>query len=180
MRRAKWAARKRAKGGSAAPSGWDKVVGFVKDATRCRLLVLPCSARKRPTRTAVPALELYDGPAYQSLRKLVARGGLPADVMIVIVSARYGVISPSDLVRPYDRRLDPSRDARLIASARRRLTKVAARLCPRRVLSLLGRDYRACLPSTWMTAPNVEHVNGPHGRRVRQMLDWLESESTCV
>lgn len=151
----------------------------MKGAEVTRLLILPCSARKRAARSPLPALQLYDGPAYQSLRKLIAREALPVDVMIRIVSAKYGLLSPSELIRTYDKRLDPDRDRALVTATRRKLTQLASSLQPRRVMSLLGNDYRLCLPTAWTTAKHVEHASGPPGQRVRHMLDWLESEGSC-
>lgn len=95
------------------------------------------------------------------------------------MSAKYGVLKPDDLIRTYDHRLDLTRDWDLIVSTRRKLDRLWRKLRPRRVLTLLGRDYRACLPSTWVTL-NIEHADGPPGRRVRQMLDWLGSGAPCA
>ncbi|MBK7072932.1 MAG: hypothetical protein IPH44_11575 [Myxococcales bacterium] len=149
-------------------------------ASPTRLLLLPCSARKRRL-TRAPALDLYDGPAFQSLRKLVASGGMPPGVLVRIVSAKYGLLGMEDLIGYYDRRIDPVRDVRLIATTRRRLSACVARSRPSEVLCLLGRDYRACLPSSWEAAgaPIVRVVQGPPGSRVRQMLDWLEAGPCC-
>ena len=37
----------------------------------CRMLILSCSSRKKPTNRQMPAIERYDGPAFRVLRKFL-------------------------------------------------------------------------------------------------------------
>lgn len=60
-------------------------------ASDCRLLILSCSQRKRSTSNLLPAIERYDGPAFQVLRKFLREFPLEAeslDVYILKVGAR--------------------------------------------------------------------------------------------
>lgn len=143
-----------------------------------RLLLLACSARKRPARSEVPALSLYDGPAYRSVRKLIRSDSFPRDVTIRVVSAKHGLLGPDDAIATYDRRIDPARDAALIAATQRALAALGRRAGPREVFCFLSRDYQACLPPAWRTAggsTRLTFASGPPGQRVRQMLDWLNN-----
>lgn len=142
-----------------------------------RLLILSCSARKRPLRPSAPAMELYDGPLYRSLRRLAARGAWPPDTTIRIVSAKYGVIAPNTPIRPYDRRLVPARDAALIATSRTTLRRLINRLRPAEVCINLSRDYEAVVPNQALARSTVTRISGPPGQRVRDVLNWLGAEA---
>jgi len=73
-----------------------------------RLLLLVCSDRTRSGGRLTAALERYDGPQFRSLRHLRAAGLLPVDLVIRIVSAKYGLLRPEDKIANYDRRLNPA------------------------------------------------------------------------
>jgi len=58
-----------------------------------RLLILSCSQRKRPDPGLLPAIERYDGPVFQVVRRYLREqpaGSKQLDVFIL--SARYGLI----------------------------------------------------------------------------------------
>ena len=59
-------------------------------------LLLACSKRKRTWVGSVPALDLYDGGAYRVVRKLRRERGLPANLHILILSARYGLLGAEE------------------------------------------------------------------------------------
>lgn len=76
-----------------------------------RLLILGCSATKRPDPGTLPAIERYDGPAYRVVRKHLAE--LPAGSLlglrILVLSAKYGLIGGWDWIANYDEKLTRSR-----------------------------------------------------------------------
>ena len=96
---------------------------------RRRLLLLGCSERKRRVRGSVPAIDLYDGPHFRSLRRLQMAGSIPSDV--IILSAKYGLLRPQDLIHDYDRRLNPECDGALVSKIRRQLQRLKATARPR-------------------------------------------------
>jgi cytoplasmic iron level regulating protein YaaA (DUF328/UPF0246 family) len=59
-----------------------------------RLLILACSARKRLDRSALPAIERYDGVNFRILKKLQREHAFPHDLDVLILSAKYGLLSP--------------------------------------------------------------------------------------
>lgn len=78
------------------------------------LLILSCSARKRPEQRHLFAFERYDGPAWRVLRA----AGWPdvlngPDCRVVVLSAEYGPISSYAQIPFYDRRLDHARAVEL-------------------------------------------------------------------
>lgn len=76
------------------------------------LLMLACSQRKRAGEQAMPALDLYQGVMYQTLR---VHADLQAMPQLAILSAEHGFLRPEDCVRPYDRCMDARRADALMA-----------------------------------------------------------------
>jgi hypothetical protein len=54
-----------------------------------RLLILACSQRKTDVRDAVPPIELYDGPAWRTLRAYLAQTN-DEHLTVLALSASYG------------------------------------------------------------------------------------------
>jgi hypothetical protein len=77
-----------------------------------RLLILACSARKRPGAGLVPARDRYDGPLWQTLRAADPHGRLAE---VTFLSARFGFRAASTPIGAYDARLTPDIAARMIA-----------------------------------------------------------------
>jgi hypothetical protein len=99
----------------------------------------------------------------------------PVDLVIRIVSAKYGLLRPEDKIANYDRRLNPIRDRTLIARTRKRLERLATRGSLLSVFGILGRDYLGVIPNSWLAGrkTSLRLASGPPGARVRQMLDWI-------
>ena len=70
------------------------------------LLILGCSSKKRKDYGRAPALEVYDGPNFKSLRKYLRENRWPPGLMIKIISAKYEIIDATTLIEPYDKRLE--------------------------------------------------------------------------
>jgi hypothetical protein len=128
-----------------------------------RLVVVGCSRHKRTTAARLSALELYEGGCVPALRaRLGDRPELRARLRIL--SAEYGIVRADDLLRPYDRRLDADRAARLRLSA-------AASLAGERVREVLVAaeplylyliaDLLAKGPRVWWTPEprDTDYVN---------------------
>ncbi|MCL4296250.1 MAG: hypothetical protein KJ077_11000 [Anaerolineae bacterium] len=60
-------------------------------------LILACSDKKRDT--SGPAIEVYDGQLFTTLRKY------PPRLDTFILSAKYGLISAQQCIQPYDQRI---------------------------------------------------------------------------
>lgn len=140
-----------------------------------RLLVIACSQKKTSKDTPVPAIERYDGPAYRVLRKYL-REFPDAAPTVVILSAKFGLISSDHPTPPYDCRL--SRESaldlrpRVMASAREILgsrTWNAIAVCA-------GRDYRTALGGFESLVPpgaEYEVIQGGQGTRLTHLKQWL-------
>jgi hypothetical protein len=135
-----------------------------------RLLIISCSARKIAATKPTAALNVYDGPLYRALRRRRADGSFPSDIVIKIVSAKHGLLSEDAPIRSYDKRLDPKRDARLLAETRSSLAAIVKKHAPTSVCISLGKDYAQALPA--LDDGVAVRVQGPPGSRVRKVLDW--------
>lgn len=62
-------------------------------------LLIGCGARKLDH--AAPARDLYTGPLFRAARTYAEASGLPW----AILSARYGLVMPEQVIEPYDYRL---------------------------------------------------------------------------
>lgn len=84
----------------------------LRRVTRRRLLVLACSATKRPDPGYLPARERYDGPLWRTLRATDPDG---RRAKVAFLSARYGFRTADTPIQDYDARLTPDLAARMIA-----------------------------------------------------------------
>jgi hypothetical protein len=76
-----------------------------------RLLMLACSASKSRQISAIPALDRYTGPLWQTLKATDSAGRL---AFASVLSAHIGWKPASTLVASYERRLTPARARELL------------------------------------------------------------------
>jgi len=74
-----------------------------------RLLIISCSQRKTNISNPAPAIEVYDGPIYRTLRKMKKHQQFPNNLHTIIISAKYGVLGLYDLIDLYDLKMTESR-----------------------------------------------------------------------
>lgn len=140
------------------------------------LLLMGCSRRKSPRLRRGPAWDLYDGPLFQVLKKALRdRPGWEADVAILIVSARHGVIDAGRVIATYDERLTAELSRRRGDPWARQLRAAVAGRSFRAVHVNLGRDYLGVLPDLgelFGTIP-LERAVGGIGSRNAQTRRWV-------
>ena len=165
---------------------------------RGRLLVLACSASKAAA--GATAVDLYQGPAYQVLRRyereLVERyGGTgkapdPHAPRVMVLSAEHGLVSRYRFLLPYDRKMDAPRAAELaeaVQDAEAALYVPAGPFSdrlehfpePLEVLAWGGKLYRQVLAS-WQEAglfrgARVHYSHGGIGTQLGQLRRWLDT-----
>ena len=64
-----------------------------------RIIILSCSNLKISFSTPRPALEVYDGPYFKTIRKLKREGRFPDNVTVLIISAEYGLLRLEDKIK---------------------------------------------------------------------------------
>lgn len=77
-----------------------------------RLLILGCSATKRPTPGWIPAIDRYDGPLWQTLRSADPQRTLAKTAFL---SARYGFGDATTPIQDYNLRLTEDLASKMVA-----------------------------------------------------------------
>lgn len=142
-----------------------------------RLLLISCSKRKRDTPEPLAALDRYDGPAYQVLRT-ARRAERAADVVTLILSAKFGLIAAEEPVHDYDQMMGQARAVELrdliVAQAQRLLLP---RLPVSATYIHMSSLYRSALDPS--IAPVLSHLGaltfatGRPGERLQRLRTWL-------
>ncbi len=144
-----------------------------------QLLMLACSQRKHAGDAALPAIEMYRGVMYQTLRTHADPRATP---QLVILSAEHGFLRPEDCIRAYDRRMDARRADALLANLQALLAPLAGladieavQLCGgaayRRVM-LAAVDAMKARGQIRAAAP-VTHSAGQLGEQRAQLGSYL-------
>lgn len=147
-----------------------------------KTLIIACSATKRPSSAPMPAIELYDGPAFRTLRK-----NRPPDLAVLILSAEHGLISEHELIAPYDRKMDRARAAELADQVARTLLDLeGAGAVACNVLFYGGACYRQAL-AIGLTLNRGEFLwrrmhrtHGGIGEQLGQLKAWLAAPPAAV
>lgn len=112
---------------------------------RWDLIVIPCGARKEPV--AAPAYQLYRGPYVRACLRTALM--LPADEYRVL-SAKYGLVSFTEILEPYEQRLD--RPGAITLDDVRAQVEAQGLRGARRVLALCAGPYRSMVRQLWPDA----------------------------
>lgn len=140
--------------------------------TSRRLVVLGCSAVKVEADSALPAVSLYDGPAYRVLRSYLRTHHWPGDLSLGILSAKYGLIGGISPISSYDQRMTPDRAAELRPTVMQTLTSFSHE--HHRVDLILGKDYLQSVDRDSLVCRGGVHVaEGPIGMKLHRFHDIL-------
>jgi hypothetical protein len=139
-----------------------------------RMLILACSQRKRPDEQLLPAVDRYDGPAFQVLRRFLRESPSEAPD-VLILSAEHGLI-PHDLpIAAYDRKMSPTRARELRPLVLAELDRITASRPPPETLVFAGKHYLPALNLDVSPPPNaaMKVCTGALGRKLAELHDWL-------
>jgi hypothetical protein len=109
-------------------------------------LILSCSRKKKAGVKSLPALERYDGPAFQVLRKFIVE--CPAEARkldIYILSAKFGLITSDQQIPCYDRQMDAKRAMELNPAATTELKRLLTNRKYRKLMINVGQNYLSVL-----------------------------------
>lgn len=143
---------------------------------RRRLLIVACSARKHPLDGRVPALDLYDGVAFRTLKKLRRENEFPDDVDVVILSAKYGLLRSGDLIEAYDLKMTSEIAKQQAEENVSELRRLLAQDHYREVFVSLGQTYCMAIRPTdaWQRSGVVVKKNrGRIGEQLKALKGWL-------
>ncbi len=140
-----------------------------------RLLIISCSERKEPGTGPLPAIDRYDGPAFRVLRKYL-REVKPEALIVLILSAKYGLIVADRRIEDYDCRLTASSAARL----RPKVLKVVKNVLDSGEWSSVGvcasKVYHIALDGLSGMVPvgaRLDLIEGGQGPRLTNLRAWL-------
>ena len=150
-----------------------------------RLLLLACTQTKRHASGPMPALRRYDGPSFRVLRKWQsANPDEAARLDILILSAKFGLITADAPITDYDRRLTPERADELGQAVSAGLTAFVTQHGPyTATLVHLGKDYRPAIVLEQIQDPAFGHItftSGGIGTRLGQLKRWLAATSEII
>ena len=138
------------------------------------LLIISCSQRKVQKPSPLPAIDLYDGPVYRTLRKIGREGRDPENLTILIISAKYGLIHCFAEIEPYDEKMTPQRASELRAGIQAKLKPYLQAHKFNQVFINLGKTYRQTLEGFHWGPVSTMEASGAIGLKTSQMKAWLE------
>lgn len=140
------------------------------------LLIIPCSKRKASLpKVRVPAIDLYDGPFYRIIRKTFRERGKPDNLDIMILSAKYGLITHNEIIANYDQKMTIPRAKALSSPVQARLRDTLKENRYEKVFINLGKLYMLALDGSrdLLDEYNVCCASGRIGERMQQLRNWI-------
>ena len=120
-----------------------------------------------------PAIEMYDGQAYRVLKK-----NFPKNVTVLIISAKYGVLRPFELVSWYDQEMTVKKAIDLRGQVQEEVMKINRNNDIERVFINLGYPYNLAISDDLMRYLdenfNLQVADGYIGMRLHQLKEWLK------
>lgn len=165
----------------------------MSDETPRRLLILSCSDRKNDAAPDAPqqlfgfmttrrarsldAWDVYAGVAFRVVKRRQREAAFPRDVDVLILSAKYGLITPEHEINYYDLKMTPEPAARRREANVRRLKGTMAGARYTEVFLMMGRTYLAALEplDDWGTGSTVIHRPGGIGIMLACLKSWLRA-----
>jgi len=142
------------------------------------LLIISCSDKKDHREGLIPAIQRYTGAWYGVMNKLKREGRFPENLDMLIISAKYGLIPPDELIENYDRRMDVSRARELNDSVVGKLMQILENAKYESILINLGRDYIEAIQGFEEVVPDsikVSMLMGSIGARKSGLKKWILS-----
>jgi hypothetical protein len=152
----------------------------IPKAIDSRLLILSCSRKKRASSRLLPALERYDGPAFQVLRKFIVECPAEASKLdIRILSAKFGLIPAAQPIPCYDKVVTEHQATVLNPKVLAEMERLLTRRKYRKLLINVGQNYLPALAGYEALVSSdmeVTQALGSSGRRQTMLRDWLRGE----
>ena len=140
------------------------------------LLVIPCSKRKILSKDeTIPAFDLYNGPFYQTIKKTFRQNGLPDNLDILILSAKYGLIHSNELISTYEQIMTTERAKELENQVMMEFKELFKDKSYNEIFVNLGKTYTLALEESrsLLDDYNVSWGYGQIGERLHQLKIWL-------
>lgn len=139
------------------------------------LLIISCSGSKDKTPGLLPAVMRYKGPLYPTLHKVMREDRFPKSLDILIVSAKYGLLTSGERITDYDQKIDEKRARELGPSVQEKLKMFLEGKDYDQLFNGLWKDYQAVLEGFDLEKhfENVIPVEMNRGKRMSQLKVWI-------
>ncbi len=138
-----------------------------------RMLIISCSAskRRRPNRR-IPALQRYDGVFFKVLRKSLREYDIADGLHVLIISAKYGLITPQTPIPNYNKKMDRGQAEKLGPAIRRKIRHAIGLAKPGVILVNVGGVYETSIRDI-LELKRAQWASGPIGKRAATLKSWL-------
>ena len=141
-----------------------------------RLLIVGCSATKRQDNGTMPAVERYDGPTYRCLRKTMREDPITfVEMSAKIISAKYGLIGPQQMISKYDMKMTRERAMELRPEIQNTLTEYLLTHHFSSIFINLGKTYMLTLEGFDWGNYHPVMATGGIGQKTSQMKKWINN-----
>jgi len=120
---------------------------------------------------------------FRVVKRMEREGRFPEDVDRLILSARYGLITPDIMIEPYDQRMTPSIAIEQSSQNFTYLGSLLRRKGYQEVFLILGRTYLAAITPFHNWLPPESRVlvaAGGLGQKLSQLKAWLRIRPACL
>lgn len=139
-----------------------------------RLLILACSKRKVDTPGEIRAIDRYDGYFFRILKN-----SHHSNLDVIILSAKFGLLSSEDPIPWYDHKMDIHDVARMSKETLQRFTSLVPDVNKYLEVAInLGSNYMECFAPTMDYIKRSYHgkviiIDGPLGIRGQKLKEWV-------
>ena len=138
------------------------------------LLILGCSDRtiKNHDFDRIPAFKVYDDPIYEVLRTFFRENGWPPGLIIKIISAKHEIINATELIEPYDERLEKKKAAKMRLQVMGHLKELGLLVS---VFINIDKDHKPVISGidTLFGSDRITHAEGKIEKRSQVLKEWL-------
>ena len=129
-----------------------------------------CSATKVESYGELPAISLYDGPAFRTLRAFLRERHWPETLSVAVLSARHGLIGGLTPIGAYDQRMTRNRAEELRDPT---ATLLNWKLAHSRIDLVVGKDYLRSIAPSVITDDAIRVRPGPIGKQLNHIAETL-------
>ena len=139
------------------------------------LLIISCSGAKDKKPELLPAVMRYKGPFYPTLHKAMTENRFPKSLDVLIVSAKYGLLTSEELIADYDQKIDTKRARELRPSVQKKLEAFFEGKDYDQLFNGLWKDYQTVLEGFDLEKyfENVIPVETNRGKKMAQLKAWI-------
>lgn len=149
----------------------------LEERPKSKLLVVSCSKKKIKVETPTPAIYVYDGPVYKTLRKMGLDFKNENGLDILILSAKHGFIEPMTEITYYDQIMTKDSAEKMRPMLEKQLLDFLSRKEYSEIAVNLGKPYMLAFQKMipyLSEETKMEFFDGPIGKKLHKTKKWVE------